>query len=210
MFGRSKLCLLAISIFLFAPIFLIGQTEHSPSGGRVGTDFEPRLPEAVESDWAPVRLPPRVPVAPPGFGFPQFSRVAGVIFSGTVAKIEPRRATRGQPLETVAVTFHVESSIRGATPGKDIVIAEWIGLWLGGQQYRIGERVLLFLYPPSKLGLTSSIGGPMGRFAVDPYGRVLLTAQQLAAFQKDPVLGGKSRVRMSDFALAVRRAGEEE
>ena len=100
--------------------------------------------------------------------------------------------------------------MRGATPGEEIVITQWIGLWSAGQRYRIGERVLLFLYPPSKLGLTSCIGGPMGRFAIDSYGRVLLTAQQLAAFQKDPVLGGKSRVRMSDFALAVRRAGEEE
>ena len=50
----------------------------------------------------------------------------------------------------------------------------------------------------------------MGRFSIDPLGRVLLSAQHLSAFQADPVLGGKSRVRFSDFALAVQRAGEEE
>ena len=81
---------------------------------------------------------------------------------------------------------------------------------VGGQRYRVGERVLLFLYPPSKLGLTSCVGGRMGRFTVDPWGRVLLSAQHLSAFRADPVLGGKSRVRFSDFALAVRRASEEE
>jgi hypothetical protein len=69
--------------------------------------------------------------------------------------------------------------------------------------------VLLFLYPPSKLGLTSCVGGTIGRFAIDPWGRVLLSAQHLAAFRADPVLGGKSRLRFSDFALAVRRASEE-
>jgi hypothetical protein len=50
----------------------------------------------------------------------------------------------------------------------------------------------------------------MGRFTIDPWGRVLLSAQHLSAFRGDPVLGGKSRVRVSDFALAVRRASEEE
>lgn len=210
MFGRSKLCLLALSFVSFAPIFLSGQAERSPSAARAIPDFAPRPPETTDRGWLPVRLPPRIPVGPPGIGFSEFSRAAGMIFSGTVTKIERRPATRGQSVETVAISFHVESSMRGATPGEEIVITQWIGLWSAGQRYRIGERVLLFLYPPSKLGLTSCIGGPMGRFAIDSYGRVLLTAQQLAAFQKDPVLGGKSRVRMSDFALAVRRAGEEE
>jgi len=45
---------------------------------------------------------------------------------------------------------------------------------------------------------------------MDRNGRVLLTAQQLSAFRKDPVLGGKSRARISDLDLALRHAGEEE
>jgi hypothetical protein len=70
--------------------------------------------------------------------------------------------------------------------------------------------VLLFLYPPSKLGLTSSVAGEMGRFTVDLWGHVLLSAQHLSAFRADPLLGGKSRLTLSDFAMAVRRASEEE
>ena len=104
----------------------------------------------------------------------------------------------------------MENAIRGATPGEDLTISQWIGLWSGGQRYRVGERVLLFLYPPSKLGLTSCVAGAIGRFAIDPWGRVLLSAQHLSAFRADPVLGGKSRIRFSEFALAVRQAGEEE
>jgi len=133
-----------------------------------------------------------------------------MIFSGTVKSIERRPASRGSAVETVVVTFHVENAIRGVTPGEDLTISQWIGLWTSGQRYRVGERVLLFLYPPSKLGLTSSVAGPLGRFNVDAWGRVLLSAHHLSAFRTDPVLGGKPRVRMSDFALAVRKACEEE
>jgi hypothetical protein len=133
-----------------------------------------------------------------------------MIFSGTVRSVERRPATRGSAVETVAITFHVESSIRGPAPGEDLTISQWIGLWATGQRYRVGERVLLFLYPPSKLGLTSSVAGPLGRFDVDPRSRVLLSAHHLSAFRTDPVLGGKPRVPVSDFALAVRKACEEE
>ena len=125
-------------------------------------------------------------------------------------KIEPRAAGRGQSVESVAVTFRVESALRGATAGRDLIVHQWIGLWASGQRYDVGQRVLLFLYPKSKLGLTSCVGGPLGHFAMDRTGRVLLTAQQLGAFRKDPVLGGKSRAQFSDFALAVRHAAEEE
>jgi hypothetical protein len=142
--------------------------------------------------------------------FPEIVRAAGTIFSGTVTAIARRPAARGQSVETVAITFHVDQAIRGVTPGENLTISQWIGLWSGGQRYRVGERVLLFLYPRSKLGLTSCVAGPVGRLALDSSGHVLLSAQHLAAFRADPVLGGKSRVRYRDFALAVQRASEEE
>ena len=140
----------------------------------------------------------------------QIARGAGTIFSGAVTAIARRPATGGQSVETVAITFHVENAIRGTTPGQDLTITQWIGLWSSGQRYRLGERVLLFLYPPSKLGLTSCVAGPMGRFSVDPSGQVLLSARHLLAFRADPLLGGKSRVKFNDLAQAVWRAGEEE
>ncbi|PYX51381.1 MAG: hypothetical protein DMG79_03245 [Acidobacteria bacterium] len=153
-------------------------------------------------------LPPGVP--PKTFGFRVLAQAAGAIFSGVVTGIAHGPATRGQAVETVAITFHVENAIRGATPGQDLTISQWIGLWSGAQRYRIGERVLLFLYPPSKLGLTSCVAAGMGRFQIDSQGRILLSAQHLSALRADPVLDGKSRARFSDFALAVKRANEEE
>lgn len=206
MYGTGSLCLLAISILIFEPALLNSQSERP----NLVSDFAARLPLRIP---LPPRDPfrPGLPIASPGtVNFPVIARAAGTIFSGTVTAVARRPAVRGQSVETVAITFHIENAIRGATAGETLTISQWIGLWSGGQRYRVGERVLLFLYPPSKLGLTSSIGGGMGRFTIDPWGRVLLSAQHLSAFRADPVLGGKSRATVSDFALAVRRASEED
>jgi len=208
MVGRSSWCLLVAAFALLVPVLTGGQ--DAPSG-RSAADFLFRRAPSAQISRGPTIHPYRPPITPPGaFGFPQFLRAAGMIFSGTVTHIERRPARAGQSVETVAVTFHVESSLRGATPGREVTITQWIGLWSSGQRYRMGERVVLFLYPNSKLGLTSTVGGSLGRFAVDRAGWVLLTAQHLAAFRGDPVLGGKSRARFGDFALAVGHAGEEE
>ena len=206
MFWRTVLCLLALSLLIAAHPALVGQSAVHPAP----------LPKHTPIDFAPEHFPPEyVPVHPPitpspparlptPVSFPGIARAAGMIFSGTVRSVERRPATRGSAVETVAITFHVESSLRGAAPGEDLTISQWIGLWTSGQ------HVLMFLYPSSKLGLTSSVAGPLGRFNVDARGRVLLSAHHLAAFRTDPVLGGKPRVRVSDFALAVRKACEEE
>jgi len=213
MFGRSA-SLLVISLLLL-PLSLSSQSDRNNPAAHTALDlstgFHARLPQVVAPFRLPTPIPPRFPVAAPGgFGFPQFARAAGRIFSGTVTNVERRPAGAGQAVESVAITLHVENAIRGVTPGENLTISQWIGLWSSGQRYRVGERVLLFLYPDSKLGLTSCVGGPMGRLTFDRWGRILLTAQHISAFRADPVLGGKSRVAFSDFTLAVRRAGEEE
>jgi len=206
--GSNPLCLLAVSILMLVPVMLNGQSDRRTLSPEFDRPVSPRIgqPPSVDS------LRPRLPTTtPPGtIGFPLIARAAGTIFSGTVMAVARRPAPHGQSLETVAITFHVQNAIRGATPGQDLTITQWMGLWSGGQRYRVGERVLLFLYPPSKLGLTSSVGGDMGRFSVDLWGRVLLSAQHFSAFRADPVLGGKSRVTVSDFAMAIRRASLEE
>lgn len=206
MFGRNIWCLLTILLLL--PAMLTGQTNPAPDFG-----LPVALPHALPPPTiGPTGIPHLPPVNPPGtnppstIGLKQLAQAAGSIFSGTVTAVARHSAARSQAIETVAVTFHVEQAIRGATPGEEFTITQWMGVWSNGQRYRVGDRLLLFLYPPSKLGLTSCVFGGLGRFNVDPSGRVLLSAQQLAAFRQDPVLGGKSRVRFSDFAWSVRRA----
>ena len=101
------------------------------------------------------------------------ARNSGYIFAGTVQSVE-RIFPRASGVATVQISFHVDEAIRGVHTGQTLVIREWAGLWNSGERYRRGERVLLFLYPPSKLGLTSPVGGAMGRFTVGPKGRVVV------------------------------------
>lgn len=206
MFGSRSLCLLAFGLFAAS---LVAQTTRMRAASPILS--QPSSEVSAELPYRLARPPIRVPINPPGqSGFAQLARSAGIIFSGTVARIERHPATAGQSLETIAITFHIENAIRGAARGKDLTITQWRGIWSSGQRYHLGERVLLFLYPRSKLGLTSVVAAPMGRFEVDSWNRVVLSARHLSLFQSDPVLGGKSRVALSDFALAVRQACEEE
>lgn len=201
MHGRSCARLLAVSLFFLSPAILRGQSDLP----RLEIPFPRSGPTAPEPGLPGRRIFPSGPI-----GFQQLAHAAGTIFSGTVTSITRHPATQAKAVETVAITFHVERAIRGASPGTDLTVEQWMGLWSSGQRYRIGERVLLFLYPPSKLGLTSSVGAEIGRFRVDPAGRVELSAQQLSAFRADPVLAGRSRISFQDFAQAVQRTAEEE
>jgi hypothetical protein len=149
---------------------------------------------------------------PPGGApnFPQLARTAGTIFAGTVTSIEPGPAAGGSAIPTVAITFHVEHPLRGAVPGGSLTILEWLGLWSSGQRYAVGEHVLLFLYPPSKLGLTSAVGGSLGQFRLDSAGGILPSERQFAAFEADPLFARRSRIAFNDLARALRQtAGEQ-
>jgi hypothetical protein len=137
--------------------------------------------------------------------------LAGAVFAGTVTAIKRSPVSTKDAVATVAVTFHVDRGIRGAITGQDFTLHQWMGLWNSGQQrYRVGEKVLLFLYPASKLGLTSWVSGSLGHFAFDHRGRVLLSPEHVSAFRNDPVLAGKSDISVEDFDWAVRRASAGE
>jgi hypothetical protein len=97
------------------------------------------------------------------------TRASGMIFSGEVLQVLPAANGGG----STQITFRVESAIRGVRRAQIIRVSEWGGLWSNGERYTKGEHVLLFLYPRSKLGFTSPVGGRQGRFALDAAGRVL-------------------------------------
>lgn len=151
------------------------------------------------------------------------ARNSGYIFDGTVLSVE--RVAEADPggLGSVQITFRIEQAIRGVRNGQALTIREWGGLWNAGERYRSGERLLLFLYRPSKVGLTSPVGGPLGRFAVDLGGNVIFDNARLAALSLgqtppdqtslDPAsrakLTGQSRMNTRTLALAIQRMARE-
>jgi hypothetical protein len=211
-----------VATILAAPVFLCGQEGAADRSSfltpvPVPKTRPPSYAVPISPVWIP--WPPDPPPRYPGtlgnndfqeLAFRQLVRSAGIIFSGRVVFIgHAASAVRPNPAST-AVTFRVENAIRGTSRGQNLTIHEWAGLWTSGERYRVGERVLLFLYSPSRLGLTSPVAGAMGKFMMDSQGQVLMNAQHVATFAGDPVLAGKVVVSYAEFALAVRRSLQEE
>jgi hypothetical protein len=110
----------------------------------------------------------------------QLSRRAGMIFAGTVLATPAQTATtptaatdRTVPGAVLAVqlSFRVDEAIAGVEPGQVLTIHEWAGAWSMHRPMSKGQHILIFLYPPSRLGLTSPVGGSLGQVALDPSGK---------------------------------------
>lgn len=125
---------------------------------------------------------------------------SGRIFSGTVLKVEHRNSDSFSALATTRIAFRVDQAIRNVHRGQTVEINEWAGLWQSGERYHPGERVLLFLYPPSRLGLTSPVGNRAGRFAVDRTGRVIV---------KSPIAEAPRPVEMRRVIAAIQGMNKE-
>ncbi|MGH9513724.1 MAG: hypothetical protein ACRD2U_16465 [Terriglobales bacterium] len=152
----------------------------------------------------------------PRMGTPVFqhlTRNAGYIFSGTVTAVSMIEPGSRNSLGATQITFHVENAFRGVRKGQTLVIREWAGLWQAGEHYRVGERVTLFLFAPGKLGLTSPVGRQLGRFQLDPYGRVLLNREHISAISTDPALAsrwqGKNQITWKEFSRAIQHEIQE-
>jgi hypothetical protein len=147
--------------------------------------------------------------ATPNLG--QITRRSGYIFAGTVVSIK-RLDGSASDVASMQITFRVDRGIRGVRTGQTLTIREWSGLWQTGNRYRPGQRVMLFLYRPSKLGLTSPVGNSLGRMQVDKNGKVVLDPDWTAGFSADPAheprLQG-NRLSVRDLARAIRRSAEE-
>jgi len=226
MTGSCWRLLACSSLIFFASIFLVSIFLACPLWGQSAAEdhfriFGPVMASPPDTPrFSPVRLPVpiaepwRLPVAPSPVGLPQITGAAGIIFSGRVTSVGRAGgrllSASGQTTASTMVTFQVEHALRGTTTGQNLTIHEWVGLWTTREHYRVGERVLLFLYPSSRLGLTSPVAGAMGRFAIDPQGRIKTNVQNISALAADPVIGGKKFVPYADFFHAVRRASGEE
>ena len=115
----------------------------------------------------------------------QLSRRAGMIFAGTVltagAQTDTNQTVTSKTVATdrlapgttpaVQLSFHVDEAIAGVERGQVLTIHEWAGAWPMHRAMSKGQHFLIFLYPPSRLGLTSPVGGSLGQVALDASGQ---------------------------------------
>jgi hypothetical protein len=126
----------------------------------------------------------------------QLSRRAGMIFAGTLLNATPLTAAtqgvitqsaapdRATPAVVPATTpaiqlgFRVDQAIAGVERGQILTIHEWAGAWSMHRPMRSGQHILIFLYPLSRLGFTSPVGGSLGQVALDPTGKNVSNHEQ--------------------------------
>ncbi len=164
------------------------------------------------SEPAPVRGPLGAPIprgSPVLHVIPRMIESSGIIFSGSVISVSRAGTVPGEQATPTVITFQVQHAIRGTVAGQKLTIREWPGLWNRGERYRVGEHVLLFLYPPSRLGLTSPVAGPLGRLAMDSQERILMRPETVGVFSPDLGFEPKYAVPYADFEQALQRIGYE-
>lgn len=155
---------------------------------------------APSAGAAPVRITP---------GLSLLTVRAGAIFSGTVLSVERHAPRNSREIETFEICFRIEQPVRGVRAGQRFCVHEWGGLWVAGTRYRVGERHMLFFYPPSRLGLSSPVAG-LGDFAVDRDGWLKPSSrQQFLLNEREPTPAVRNRrIAVRDFARDLRRAVE--
>ena len=109
----------------------------------------------------------------------QLSRRAGMIFAGTLLTAPTQTAARDRavpaavPGTTLAIqlSFRVDQAIAGVEQGQILTIHEWAGAWSMHRPMSSGQHILIFLYPLSRLGFTSPVGGSLGQVALESSGK---------------------------------------
>lgn len=103
-------------------------------------------------------------------------RQAGVIVHATVAAVDPGQDQQSKQFITT-VTLNIRENFYGA-PQQTYTFRQYGGKAngivfypAGSPKYRIGQELILMLYPPSYRGLQSPVGAGQGVFTVQPNGR---------------------------------------
>jgi hypothetical protein len=149
-------------------------------------------------------------------------RSAGTILAGRVLDVREERHPRYPYLIVTRVTLAVERTFKGGAgaSSRRFTFRQIGGLTrfriLDLPGYRVGEELVLFLYPESAYGLTSPVGGMAGKFRlfVDPQTNqrvvvnefdALLSSQRLAARSERGLMEYETfALRVAHMASALR------
>jgi hypothetical protein len=155
----------------------------------------------------------------------QISRRAGMIFAGTVLTSVSPMTNQTAPADPAAagtipassLSFRVDEPIAGVKRGQVVTIHEWAGAWARHRPMSKGQHILIFLYPPSRLGLTSPVDGALGQIALDASGKNVVERKTAASTDlrdasllrsRETVAGGS--VSVLQLAGAIRSARRDE
>jgi hypothetical protein len=140
-----------------------------------------------------------LPTAQPSLN--SLNQSAGIIFSGTVTQIEKVDAQDATPA-IVRVQFRVDQAVRGCKAGEAVILDEWAELWIRSDRYRKGQKVVIFLYPPSGAGFSSPVAGDVGAIHIGADGLLRTTPEQTRLF--DSPINSRSGLQADNSNSTIR------
>ena len=129
--------------------------------------------------WSALSAPPAGAIGRP-VDLATMTERAGTIVSGRISQLRMGAHPKYQHIGALYVTVKVNDMMKGA-PSDSITFMQFSGLAPQGidaravstaqslpdlPTYRVGEEIVLFLYPASHVGFTSPVGGEQGKFLV--------------------------------------------
>jgi hypothetical protein len=129
--------------------------------------------------WGALSAPPAGAVGRP-VDLATMTERAGTIVSGRITQLRMGSHPKYQHIGALYVTVKVDEMMKG-TPSDTVTFMQFSGLAPQGvnargvsmaqtlpdlPSYRVGEEIVLFLYPASNVGFTSPVGGEQGKFLV--------------------------------------------
>ena len=134
----SRIIALFLSLFIFCTVNSFANIEKSNS--------------PIKFDSAPLNLE-------------EIINFSGKIFSGICTNIEEIEKDPQSNLHVTKYTFKVTEGIKGITDESEVTFKQWAEV-SREVAYKKGGKYIAFLYPESKLGLTSTVGFLQGQFTV--------------------------------------------
>jgi hypothetical protein len=140
----------------------------------------------------------------------KFCRDSGMIFSGTVLEVRSARFGESGRIPVVRIRLRVDHPIVGVQSRRTLIIREWAGAWSEHPMHP-GQRVLLLLYPQSRLGLTSPVGGSVGQVSLSEENTIVqrtavLERQNSAQLRRSTGNDRGSRITLSQLERSIRNA----
>lgn len=124
------------------------------------------------------------------------------IFAGTCIKIKEIKKDSLAKLPVIEYTFEVNEDIKGNIGRREASFKQWMPTTRDAG-YEIGKKYVLFLYPESKIGLTSPVGYLQGRFSVglEKNSNEEVIKNQLSNIGLSRNLSTQKRIRIKDSEL---------
>lgn len=94
------------------------------------------------------------------------AETADRVFVGTCIGIKDIKKDKLAKVHVVKYTFQISEGIKGVDGKTEINFKQWKATTREAG-YKIGEKYVLFLYPNSRLGLTSPVGFLQGQFNIN-------------------------------------------